>query len=240
MTKRGSSPALYELFHGRNRPPVAPRRKRQPPRPPAAVEHVARWLKAGRAVRLPVGYLIAAGVMVAAGIATAYVIGSRGSDSADGVAGDTNLMQLARHGEQSPRAVDPLVALPEARRQADPPAARTEPPAAPAPPANGWGPVFSDPRQAGLSYFVLAETTAAGAERLADYCRSQGLETYVVGRKRNRFRRVIALPGFAPSVRSSPEVKSLEAHIRRIGDGWKHQESGATDLRDAYPSLFGG
>ena len=239
MAKRGSSPALYELFHGRNHPPVVLRRKRQPPRTPAPVQHVARWLKAGRAVRLPVGYLIAAGVILAAGIAIAYVIGAQGSDGADGVGGETSLMQVARHGEQ-PRAVDPLVAAPEVRGAVDPPAAPAEPPAASGPPSNGWGPVFSDPRQAGLSYFVLAETTAAGAERLADYCRSQGLETYVVGRKRNRFRRVIALPGFAPDVRSSPQVKALEVQIRRIGDSWKHQERRATDLRDAYPSLFGG
>ncbi len=240
MAKRSSSPALYELFHGRNRPPAAPRRKRQPRRTPAPVQQVARWLKAGRAVRLPVGYLIAAGVILAAGIAIAYVIGAHGSDGADGVAGETNLMRLARHGEQPPIAVDPPVVSPEAPGEAVPPAAPVEPPAASSPPANGWGPVFSDPRQAGLSYFVLAETTAAGAERLADFCRSQGLETYVVGRKRNRFRRVIALPGFAPDVRSSPEVKALEVQIRRIGDSWKHQERRATDLRDAYPSLFGG
>ena len=240
MAKRGSSPALYELFHGRNRPPEVPWRKRRPPRTPAPVEHVARWLKAGRAVRLPVGYLIAAGVILVATIAIAYVIGAHGSGGADGVAGETNLMRLARHGEQPPRAVDPLVALPEARGESVPPAAPAEPPAASGPPANGVGPLFSDPRQAGLSYFVLAETTAAGAERLAEYCRSQGLETYVVGRKRNRFRRVIALPGFAPDVRSSPEVKALEVQIRRIGDSWKHKERRASDLRDAYPSLFGG
>jgi hypothetical protein len=204
------------------------------------VEHVARWLKAGRAVRLPAGYLIAAGVILAVGIAIAYVIGTHGSDGAEGAAEGTNLMRLARHGEQPPRTVDPLVVPPAPAGEVDSPVDRTEPSATPRPLANGWGPVLSDPRQAGLSYFVLAETTTAGAERLATYCRGQGLETYVVGRKGNRFRRVIALPGFAPDVRSSPEVKALEAHIRRIGDGWKHQERGATDLRDAYPSFFGG
>jgi hypothetical protein len=85
---------------------------------------------------------------------------------------------------------------------------------------------------------VLATTTRQGAQRLAEFCRSSGLEAYVVPANTSGSRSLhmtIALPGFAPDDRSGTAVKSLESRIHQIGDRWKRTERGATDLRDAYP-----
>ena len=79
----------------------------------------------------------------------------------------------------------------------------------------------ADPRKKGLKYFVLAETTdEAGATKLADFCRSCGLESYVLPSDNKKHRRVIACPGFDPSARLNPEVKGLEAQIHSIGEKW--------------------
>jgi hypothetical protein len=103
----------------------------------------------------------------------------------------------------------------------------------------GWRPLHSDPRVKGLNYFVLVESSETGAVQLAEFCRTNGLETYVVSGKNDRLRRVIAFPGFPSSARSSGEVKALVAKIHQIGDQWKKLKRG-TDLRDSYPSLYSG
>jgi hypothetical protein len=104
---------------------------------------------------------------------------------------------------------------------------------------SGWRPLISDPRVKGLNYFVLVEGSETGAVQLAEFCRTNGLESYVVSGKNDRLRRVIAFPGFPSSARSSGEVKALEAKIHQIGDQWKKLKRG-TDLRDSYPSLYSG
>ena len=89
-----------------------------------------------------------------------------------------------------------------------------------------------------MNYFIIAETHEQGATALAEFCRIQGLETYVVLAKNDR-RRVIAFPGFEARDRTSAQVKTLEAKIHSVGDLWKRNK-GTSDLRDAYPSLYNG
>ena len=98
----------------------------------------------------------------------------------------------------------------------------------------------SDPRKKGLNYFVLAETREAGAKKIAEYCRANGLESYVIPGKNDGLRRVIVLPGFESGARSSQEVKSLESRMQDVGDKWKKAERGNSDFRGAYPSLYNG
>ncbi len=97
-----------------------------------------------------------------------------------------------------------------------------------------WGAIESDPRVSGMHYLVLAETRPAGAVRLAEFCRSQGLEAYAVSSNNARFRRIIVLPGFASRSRSVPEAAQLIDEVQRIGRMWKSEDPGGSDLSDAY------
>jgi hypothetical protein len=51
---------------------------------------------------------------------------------------------------------------------------------------------------------------------------------------------VYACPGFNDGERSTPVVKNLEQSIYRIGDLWKNNKRGDTNLHDAYPKLYDG
>jgi hypothetical protein len=107
-----------------------------------------------------------------------------------------------------------------------------EPPMATLP--DGWGPIESDPRQADLHYFVLAETRPEGAVRLAEFCRERGLEAYVIRRNNSRFRRVIALPGLESRSTESPAYRGLSQEVLRVGLEWKSRYPGESDLSDSY------
>ncbi len=237
MVRKPSNPALYELIKARSASHAAPDGPDDAPEP-ASPQDQDRWLSPGRTVRFPVGYLFIAGAVVAGIVVGTYIFGYRRGDESAQAGYDESLLALARRSDEAPTR-DPLIvpgrlAAPQEWVTELPPAAA--PPPAPAPGPDGQ--IFHDPRQPGLTYFVLAETVVDGAERLARYCREHGLEAYVVGGGTRRFRKVIALPGFEPAQRSSHEVKVLEAQIHNVGDQWKHHERGATDLRDAYPSLY--
>ena len=91
-----------------------------------------------------------------------------------------------------------------------------------------------DPRQAGLSYFVLCSTLEANALKVVDFCRSKGLDAYVVPDQNGRLREVTVLPGFEAGERSSPAIKELEERIRKVGVSWKASGSGNSDFGDRY------
>jgi hypothetical protein len=237
-----SSPALYELIQGRSAPrsahtPVEPTYEPQATGPGVS-ETLSAWLGAGRVLRLPIGYIfigIAVSILLLILVyALAYRHGYETASAEAAAAFDSR--GLARPGgpEDDPlnRAAE-VIDLPKRGATGAPAASDTRPAGPAASPA--WGPVFSEPRARGLSYFVLATTNRDGGKRLADFCRRNGLEAYVVPDNDKRFHLVIALPGFDPKLRSSADVKALEARIHQIGDRWKQTERGATNLRDAYP-----
>lgn len=91
-----------------------------------------------------------------------------------------------------------------------------------------------DPRQAGLSYFVLCSTLEANALRVVDFCRSKGLDAYVVPDQNGRLREVTVLPGFEAGERSSSAIKELEERIRKVGVSWKASGPGNSDFGDRY------
>jgi hypothetical protein len=91
-----------------------------------------------------------------------------------------------------------------------------------------------DPRQAGLSYFVLCSTLEANALKVVDFCRSKGLDAYVVPDQNGRLREVTVLPGFEAGERSSPAIKELEERIRKVGVSWKASGPGNSDFGDRY------
>lgn len=95
-------------------------------------------------------------------------------------------------------------------------------------------PQSGDPRQPGLSYFVLCSTLEPNALKVVDFCRSKGLDAYVVPDQNGRLREVTVLPGFEAGERSSPAIKELEERVRKVGVLWKASGPGNSDFGDRY------
>lgn len=246
--KNSGMPALYELIGRRrsNGPPV--RVEEPPPPPPSPVESGGSWLSPGRMLRVPVGYLLLGLATAIALMVGAYVMGYRQAsvavrqEYAQGVLGGAGTVDPLTAtdpleedaGPTSGTGLKRVLPSDAGTRLSTPPVAVDDQDA-----GTGWGPLFSDPRESGMNYFVLMQTSRDGAARVARFCRDHGLETYVVGRNNASTFKVIAFPGFQSAERSGPDVRDLEALIHRIGDKWRREEGGATDFRDKYPSLYG-
>jgi hypothetical protein len=108
-----------------------------------------------------------------------------------------------------------------------------------APAESGWGPVLSDPREAGKNYFVLIHTRRDGAVMLAEFSRAHGVEAYAVRAKNLSLYKVIALPGFGGGERSTEFVTDLERRIEEVFRSWKLQVNPRDDLAH-YPEKFEG
>lgn len=221
MGRKG--PALYELI----RPgPGADTSK--PPAPRDDLEH--NVLSPGRSVRLSVGGLAVIGAITIALLVISWAMGFRRGEA---IARADYATRVLADMPVDPINAPPVAAAPSG---ADPAIPAPRPPKAA---ARAWGAVLGDPRAAGQRYFIIAETSPDGAMRLAAFCREQGLETYVVSGHNARLRRVIALPALSTDSRSNEAVKRLEDAIHAVGRRWK-ASGGATDLHDAYPSLYRG
>ncbi len=234
---------MYELIRSRGQKREAPVEKRarsEEPPAPAPEPSSFNWLSPGRTVRVPIGYVLLGGAVVIAGVIAAYVVGYTRAQSVGRAAEGRNLGSQVEMSLRDPPPQDPLANVPSGWPDETVTGTRGDG-AVGSTAARGFRqPIFTDPRQPGFSYFVIAETSRAGAERLAGYCRENDLEAYVIDKSTDRLRRVIVVPGFAPGARSSRQVKALEARIHDVGDKWKTSERGASDLRDAYPLLFTG
>lgn len=98
-----------------------------------------------------------------------------------------------------------------------------------------------DPRVAGLNYFVIASgVLEERVPEILSFCRSKGLDAWVVPDQNGRLREITVLPGFEAGRRSAPEIKDLEAKIRRVGVLWKAAGRNNQDFAGAYPKRFGG
>jgi len=254
MAAKSTQPALYEKFRNRGgaNPPAPMKTDLGPASPPVVLEPPTAhsgdsWLSPGRTIRVPVGY-----VMLAVGllIAILFVVYIMGFQSGKRVEHARMATTLNSNGNDAVNlaTVDPLLDTkqPDRSVMGSTPAKSGNPssggnPAVRSSPPSNWGPVSpsKDPRTKGLNYFVLMETNEAGATRLADFCRSYGLETYVIPSKNDR-RKVIAFPGFDAPARTSQAVKDLESKIVSIGEKWKATEKNATGLREYYPQRFDG
>jgi hypothetical protein len=95
----------------------------------------------------------------------------------------------------------------------------------------------SDPRVKGMFYFVVGHPSSDRAAGMLKFCKDEGLDAYLVPDENALSRKIIVLPGYRePSERSSPEIKALEAKIKRVGKKWKGDKPGNKDFDDAYPS----
>jgi hypothetical protein len=254
--RKSTTPALYELIRGgpapspEAEPPPLPR-EAPPPEPIDVPDEGWTWLRPGRSISVPVGYLLLAGAAVILVAVAAYTVGFKRADGILRARYEQQVLAQIGAGDAGRLVRDPMQAG-EATGDGDAPPRLpgggpigTEPTGTrvlPTPEQEvgsspRWGPLESEPRQPGYRYFVLMETDRGGATRLANYCRGEGLETYVVSRHNRPSRRlVIALPGFPQSMpTNSRQVRDLRQRINAIGDRWKRHKGGHTDLHDAYP-----
>ncbi len=227
---------------------------------PAILERLIDLLRPGQTVRIPVGYLLAACAGVFVLLIVLYMIGVSAGKSIQTAMyrerlGEGFEISLQRGGGGGGGGVnDPLTIAPaNGRGDSDGGATGTagstmlnsdsasrmgsggEHSAL----ASNWGPIrpAADPRQPGWNYFIAATNTMSSCTSLAEFCRANGLETYVVAHKNGA--QVIVFPGFQGS-RQAPEVKALEQRIHQIGDKYKAANRYETNMRDAYPARFGG
>jgi hypothetical protein len=245
--RAGKSP-LYELMKTRSSTAVDHGEPvERPVREPAGSSDGGgwiAWLSPGRAVTLPVGYVLLASAVVAMIVVAAYVGGYQRAQRAErhryeqellAQTGALNIGDRPRDPLRGQRAApvgtsDSLAELGEREGDERPGGGN----------GTGWGPVEHDPRQEGFWYFVLLETDRfERAREVVKFCRGEQLETYMVVSNNSPLRRmVIALPGFPRSTpRTSPEAKTVEDRIHSIGTRWALL-GGATDLHDAYPMTY--
>lgn len=237
---RRSSPALYELIRHRGGERVPPAHHREPEvemHDPIAPS--GSWLRPGRSVQMPVGYLFVGVALVLGLMIVTYMIAFERGIQSERYAFEEAYGVSPADNRTGP-LLDPLTQSGEASRtsgrQSTEP--RSRPPEGGVAATGDWGPIASDPRQRGRAYFILAETTENGAARLAEFCRDNGLEAYVVSGHNVRLRRVIVLPGFTPDRTTSPEAGQLRQRIHDIGRTWTQAGLGRWDYHEAYLSVY--
>jgi hypothetical protein len=96
-----------------------------------------------------------------------------------------------------------------------------------------------DPRVKGFKYYVLAHPSTERAPAMVEFCRTNGLDAYLVPDDNAMLRKIVVLPGYRDSSEKNSEViRRLEADIRRVGEKWKNSQRGNKDFSDAYPENF--
>lgn len=91
-----------------------------------------------------------------------------------------------------------------------------------------------DTRQSGLNYLVLALYDRVGAERLVDFLGANGVDATIVRSNNDRFS-VIDLRGFTAKELEGSAYREHRNKLRRLGQIWKREHNGATDLSDMWP-----
>lgn len=266
MRRDKNAPALLELV-GKGRSPVqvcapAGRGPVAVPAPavsterarPAAAEDAAPggWFGPGRAVRVPVGYLVPIGVALGLLLVGAYSVGYQSRKSEE-------LREQSNTAAQDMAAlVDPLTLPPPAAAK---PAPASTPPqrenrstpmpgggGAKAPPTGsdkvanqgrGSGVIIvkspaEDPRQGGLNYLIAATLPPDEAEKAAAFLVSRGLEIAVVRADNASLRWVVVLQGVAAKDLGGPTAKSLEQRLQALGREYKQVMKGPTVFNDPW------
>lgn len=209
---------------------------------------------AGRAIRLPIGYVwfIIGGTVLL--LVLAYALGfsaggartqaERAADLERRLAEAAPIEDPLRRGEkgESVGAGDP------GGRQAAP---------APNPAESGAGgkgtvagkgakanPTVTstnagDPRKPEWFYLVVAHPRVEQAPQLVEFLKASGLDACVVRDHNGVARKVIVLPGFASkSERSSPAFAQLWDRLQAVGLKWKGKAKGNSGFGDAYLELY--
>ncbi|MEE8154042.1 MAG: hypothetical protein V3T53_03665 [Phycisphaerales bacterium] len=242
--RRRTNPALYELIQtrqGSRAAPVTP-----DPAPTVAAPTTGEsigWFSPGRTIRLPVGYLFlgAAGLILLA--VSAYMFGYQHGERATelqfgDLADRTNGFPSAQIA-QDPMATDSRAGAGSPRPATYGPAGRRLGTGSVVTNAGRWGPAESDPREAGLNYFILIHTQRENAIELANFCRKESLEAYVVKAKNMDQYQVIVLPGYRKGARELEQIRTLERRIKQVTRKWKLRINPRDDL-SYYPDRYDG
>lgn len=236
MTRK-KGPALYELINPTGSSHVsAPKQIQTTPEEVDDENLTHNVLTPGRSVRMSIGTFGVFASVVVAMVVISYTLGfNRGEAVAREDYGarlfqeiDTPSLAKTTETPTVVPAVTPSIAS----------VVQPEPSVLPAQSTPRWGTITDDPRQAGVLYFMLSQTTKDGAGRLAAFCRAKGLETYAISGDNTRLHRVIAFPGFA--TRNEQGVEDLRRTIQSIGKAWAETEGRGDALQDAYLSLYQG
>lgn len=238
MAKR-SSPALYELIRHRGGERVPPARSDEADTGSAApIAPSLRWLRPGRSIQVPAGYLFVVIAAVLFLMVVTYMIAFERGKHAERMVSDGEYGLLAGDDRAGP-LFDPLTQGSGASERIRGDAVDSRPRARDqSGVSRNWGPIVSDPRQQGQAYFVLSQARESPAVRLAEFCREHGLETYVVSRHNSQLRRVIALPGIPTDRLASEEAERLRQRIHEIGREWMQAGLGRWDYHEAYLSEY--
>lgn len=254
MAKKSRKPALYELLKSNRAGPERVTPPEFPEDSPSVdeddLEVRPAWFTPGRSIHVPVGYIFA-GLAVGIGlIVGAYIVGYQRGETV----GKQVTEEMFAAGGEARSAADQGFADDPLAGSGDGPAGTSRERAGSssgggselagsetrrADEHSGWGPIESDPRETGKYYFRLMETRKEGAQRLAQFCRDNGLEAYMVRANNGNLWRVFVLPGFTAEERDEGADAALRDKIRRVGNSWKLQ-GGARNLGDAYPVKYTG
>ena len=242
-SKRRSNPALYELIQARSASRAVPTVADPEPATPSSQPQTGgstNWLSPGRTIRVPIGYLFLAAAALILLVVFVYMFGFQHGerstqlqfgDLADGTAPARNAAIA-----QDPMARDTGPGAGSAQLAA---AAVRSNTAWAVTNRDLWGPPQSDPREAGLNYFVLIHTRRANAVTLADFCRAESLEAYVVKAKNMDQYQVIVLPGYRRGDREHQQIIALERTIKQVTRKWKLRRNSRDDL-SYYPVRYNG
>ncbi len=248
--KRRANPALYELIQSRSASraaqPVADPEPAMPSSQPPTGDST-NWLSPGRTIRVPIGYLFLAAAALILVVVFVYMFGyQHGERSSQLEFGDlAGRTGPARSGEiaQDPMARDSGrrgVGSVGSAQLADPQPATGRSNTGSAVRNRGlWGAPQSDPREAGLNYFVLIHTQRANAIKLAEFCRAESLEAYVVKARNMAQYQVIVLPGYRRGAREHEQIRTLERTIKQVTRKWKLRINSRDDL-SYYPVRYDG
>lgn len=246
-SKRRSNPALYELIQARSTsravPPVADPEPATPSSQPQTGDSI-NWLSPGRTIRVPIGYLFLAAAALILLVVFVYMFGFQHGER-------STQLQFGDLADGTAPARSPAIAQDPMARDTGPAGAGSAQLAGSQPAAvrsntawavtnrDLWGVPRSDPREAGLNYFVLIHTQQANAIKLAKFCRAESLEAYVVKAKNMDQYQVIVLPGYSRGAREDQQIIALERTIKQVTRKWKLRVNSRDDL-SYYPVRYNG
>ena len=214
---------------------------------PPPTDESTTWLSPGRTIRLPIGYIFLGAAALILVIVFIYMFGfQHGERSSELEFGD--LADRVNPASGAEIAQDPMArdsgagmvgsggsaqlasAVPTSGRSAAAPTGTN---------CDLGGDIQSNPREAGLNYFVLIHTQRANAIKLARFCRVESLQAYVVKARNMDQYQVIVLPGYRRGGREDTQIRALERLIKEVTQKWKLRINSRDDL-SYYPVRYDG
>jgi len=139
----------------------------------------------------------------------------------------TRLATVATRGRQAPGTIATLPVGPTQRGNQDMSAIRLER-------STGTG----DPRQSGLSYFVLVHSDERYARRVVQFLWQEGVAAAAIQRHNGRPFMVVTLQGFTAQQKGTADFRAYQRFLRDLGRAWETNYDSTKRWDDLYPSLY--